>query len=520
MASAAFIIGSIYANRNNSDEKEIAEADVMPGYTQIDAVQGVSFFVNSRFVDKATAITQVSDSVSFQKNQYYSYKNGIDKYLLFNMEEIIVAVEKGTDFWISEATDKPFALQNASLLNIWFTQGSKKFDSQTEDGITTTIANAGVSINDKTYGDFCGKLVNINKDGEEWSIYVGVPGERYDKLSDASQDGIESIVNTFKFENNAVLLSQDTYAVSLDGDANKQVVASAEKEVNDENSLNLTNQSAVTDKEDDMAYSSTPYSMLELEDKGILSAFNDFTTEYEEPIVCPTQIYRGEEAQNIIRTFCEETGQYTYFNAPEGSQWEVVEYNLNYRNCKNDDYVNVQIKGLDGEILKYRGIKYIPRTYDITNKIEENEDWINHFFAYFAVPNGCYEYCLEFGEEKSVNEQEVNAAYYHIINTDFVPDDNVVINPDALQKKEPEESDSKKTTNDSDSQNEAENQSEDPDDKEETSASASENAEPKAKDSNEGLEENKMDEKDTDISKEKSAQNTNKEISVEDNRDK
>ena len=437
MASVAFIIGSIYANKNNSDEREIASTDIMPGFTQIDAVQGVSFFVNSSFIDKATAVTQVSDSVSFQKNQYYSYKNGIDKYLLFNMENLIVAAQKGTDFGIADAADKPYALQNASLLNIWFTQGSKKFDTKTEDGVTTTIANAGVSINSKTYGDFCGKLVNIYQDGEEWSLYVGVPGARYDKLSDAAHDGIDTIISTFRFGNNAALLSQDVYAVSLSGDGTKQQVETTEVVSEDDDSLNLSNQSIVPEKDEDKAYTSTPYNMLLIGDLGLLSAFNDYQVLYEEPIVRPTAVYRGNEAVDIIKDFCSTTGQYEYFDAPEGSQWEVLEYDLNFKNCSNDDYVNVKLKGLDGEALKYRGIKYTPRSYDMTYKVEEDGDWNNHYYSYYAVPNGCYEYCLEIGESKSVTEQEVNAAYYHIINESYEPAD-VTINPEATKPKEEE----------------------------------------------------------------------------------
>ncbi len=463
MASTAFIIGSIYANKNNSDEREIAEADIMPGYTQIDAVQGVTFFINSNFVDKATAVTQVSDSVSFQKNQFYSYKNGIDKYLLFNMEGLIVAAQKGTDFGIAEAADKQYALENTSLLNIWFTPGTKKFDTETENGVTTTIASAGVSINSKTYADFTGKLINMTKDGEEWSLYVGVPGTRYDKLGDASQKGIDTITNTFKFGNSAALLSQDVYAVSISGDGSKEQVETTVVASEDDDSLNLSNQNTVAEKEDDKAYTSTPYNMLFIGDLGLLSAFDDYkhTSDdgekfvYEEPIVRPTKVYRGEEAVALIQEFCNSTKQYEYFDAPEGSQWEIIEYDLNYKNCEHDDYVNVKLKGLDGEYLKYRGIKYTPRSYDMKYKIEEDGDWQNHYFSYYAVPNGCYEYCIEFGEDTSITDQEVSAAYYHITNEEYKPAD-VTINPEATTPKEEKEDNSAEEVDNKEAAEEAE----------------------------------------------------------------
>lgn len=417
MVSITLVIGSIFVGRNQATSAENLTQEKMPGYTEVTSVPGISFFINSNFVDKATAITQVSDNISFQKNQYYSYKNGEDKYLLFNMENLIVAAQKGTDFWINESNDKEYSLLNANMMNIWFTQGSKKFETVTENDITTTKVNAGVAINSTTYGDFCGKLVNIHKDGEEWSLFVGVPGERYDKLSDASQKGIDSILNTLSFNNSSDLLAQDIYAVSIDGDNSKQKVEVAE-EIFDytDDSLNLTNQKNIVDKDEEKAYTSTPYNMLHLGDNGILSTFNDSTIHYEDAIIKPINVFRGDEAKALINDFCNTTHQYEYIECPPGSAWEVLEYDLNYKNCANDNYVNIKLKGVDGEPLRYRGIKYTARTYDMVYKTEEDGDWVRHFYVYYAVPNGCSEYCLECGERKSVNGEEVNAAYYHIAN--------------------------------------------------------------------------------------------------------
>ena len=131
------------------------------------------------------------------------------------MQSLIVAVQKGTDFWIADSNDKEYSLLNTSLMNIWFTQGTKKFSSETANGVTITKACAGVSINSTTYGDFVGELANISKDGEEWSIFVGVPGERYDKLPTTSQNGIENIINSFAFSNSEGDIAQDIYAVFI-----------------------------------------------------------------------------------------------------------------------------------------------------------------------------------------------------------------------------------------------------------------------------------------------------------------
>lgn len=259
VAAVVMIVGSVFVNANQKVSAQTLTQQERPGFTEITSVPGVSFYINTPFVEKATAITQISDNIGFQKNQYYSYKNGTDKYLLFNMEKLIVAVQKGTDFWIAESNDQEYSLLNTSLMNIWFTQGTKKFSCETTNGMTITKACAGVSINSNTYGDFVGELANIHKDGEEWSIFVGVPGERFDKLSDASQKGIASIVNSFVFSNSQGDVATDIYAVSLTGDSSKQAVDTTEEIFEyDENSLNLSNQNSIVDKDEEKAYTSSP----------------------------------------------------------------------------------------------------------------------------------------------------------------------------------------------------------------------------------------------------------------------
>ena len=65
-------------------------------------------------------------------------------------------------------------------------------------------------------------------------------------------------------------------------------------------------------------------------------------------------------------------------------------------------------------------------------KTEEEGDWIRHYYAYYAVPNGCSEYCIEAGERESVNGEEVSAAYYHIWNTDSVHGEQKSVSEDSV----------------------------------------------------------------------------------------
>lgn len=401
--------------RNNKKDNEN-----LKGYTQVKEVDGSSFYINSEFIDRATAVVEISDSVNFEKNQFYSYSNGSDKYLLFNMSSLVVAAQKGTSFHINTAEDKQQALKNSDLLNIWFDKGTDNFDCKTENDVTVTKVAASVSINKTTYGDYCGELINIEKSGEEWSLFVGVPGQKYDDISKAASQGIDTIINSFSLTDETAG-SDQIYAVSISGNSDKNAVEIKEGNTgSDADSLNLNNQKEIVNKNGEMAYTSSPYNMLSIGDNGLLSIFNDQTTRYEDAIICPKEVYRGTDAEAIIKDFCETTKQYEYNPCENEYMWEVIQYDLNYVYCDNaqDGYVNITLCGVDGKSLVYKDNIISGRTYDMTYKAEKDGDWIRNLYCYYQIPIGCTQYCIMAGENKSVNDQDVTAAYYWLTETD------------------------------------------------------------------------------------------------------
>lgn len=401
--------------RNNKKDNEN-----LKGYTQVREVDGTSFYINSEFIDRATAVVEISDSVNFEKNQFYSYSNGSDKYLLFNMSSLVVAAQKGTSFHINTAEDKQQALKNSDLLNIWFDKGTDNFDCKTENDVTVTKVAASVSINKTTYGDYCGELINIEKSGEEWSLFVGVPGQKYDDISKAASQGIDTIINSFSLTDETAG-SDQIYAVSISGNSDKNAVEIKEGNTgSDADSLNLNNQKEIVNKNGEMAYTSSPYNMLSIGDNGLLSIFNDQTTRYEDAIICPKEVYRGTDAEAIIKDFCETTKQYEYSPCENGYMWEVIQYDLNYVYCDNaqDGYVNITLCGVDGKSLVYKDNIISGRTYDMTYKAEKDGDWIRNLYCYYQIPIGCTQFCIMAGENKSVNDQDVTAAYYWLTETD------------------------------------------------------------------------------------------------------
>lgn len=420
------------------------------GYERIRDIEGITFDVNQNFIDKATAVTEVSNNVEFQKNQYYLYKNGVDTFLLFNMDELVVAAQKGTSFYFNETSNIENALNDSSVVNIWCEKGTKKFECENNANKYIIPVLAGVPINVNLYGDFCGKLAVIEGNDEEWSLFVGVPGERYDKLSSNSKKGIEAIINSFTQSTESVAETSDIYAVEVNGnDPTIQKVAEEEIKVEEivtpisetkeptieeivegtqvieeipkeeqekiekQTSVSLTNQKQVEKKDTTKAYTSTVYKMLNIGDNGILSAINYDTSEIELPIISIKNVYRGDEAEKIIKDFYSSgKAVYNYFEAPEGCHWEAVKYDLNYRDCSENIYVDIRVIGFDGNKLKYRGVGYPMRTYNAIHQVIQDGNWKRGYYAFYAIPNGCTEYALMCGDY--IKDSGAFPAYYRI----------------------------------------------------------------------------------------------------------
>ncbi len=71
----------------------------------------------------------------------------------------------------------------------------------------------------------------------------------------------------------------------------------------------------------------------------------------------------------------------------------------------------MKFAGLDGENLRFMGIKYTMRTFDIDHGNTEGTTVRNKVTLY-AVSNGCKEYSLIFGGDTL---GKIRAAYYEII---------------------------------------------------------------------------------------------------------
>lgn len=504
VALLAGIVGCFFTIKNRPD---LPKED--PDSKRVTSVQGVAFTIPRSISNQATAITQIADNLSFSDSAYYSYNNGNDEYMLFNISRLVILAQKNTDFHFSEQEDKEAALDQSGIMGVWFEKSGKNFNCENSGNKTTAIVNAGVSITSEVYGDFTGKMATLEQNDEEWSIFAGVPGEKYSDLDKEIKSALDEIVDSFELSDNP-MEEPETYEIVLSGNAadEKEPVSVSEGEVSpvsvpEEESVsanrsisenqsvsadravsenqsvsenipsdvvtitemetvseNVTdtisgdnvsqntilenkteeevketisnesahdtkdkktpsprsNQKKTSDRSDEKAYSSDIYSMLKIPSNGILDAVTK-KGEIEKVVIRVNKVLSKEVAEKEIRDYCnrEECG-YNYFDAPAGCHWEAVSYDLLYREPDTRPYVNIRLRGADGDNLKYRGVRYSPKTHDIFSKTEEETTqdgiWVKGNICYYAVPNGCEEYVLECGDGKVDSEYPVTSAYY------------------------------------------------------------------------------------------------------------
>ena len=442
-------------------------------YMEVKSVPGVKFEVSKDLSEYATAVMEVSKDIDFVKNASYSYCNGDDTYMLFNMSQYIVIVCKGTNFALDQ-TSVEDALKNNSLNGIWFT---KKGGMSSNGGKWVIDVTAQVVITNQIYNDFTGKLAVVKNGDTEWSMFAGSVNANDATLADMAKytastfayySGTENASNVvYEIDTEALgdpkLVAkeeqtpeptvqptvQPTIEPSQDptedasqaqdpkettepvqtqspdetqepsGDPSEESTeAPEETQEPDEKQEDVTTLIAKRNQKtiaylDDKAYTSTVYNMLTAGQIGYASAINQNSGEYDEIFVRFTS-YNDEATTKALIAAHVNSGKayYTKMDAPLGTHWESITYDVKH-DPDNDHYLNVQMVGLDGEKLKYRGIAYGKRSYDIPDAVTKSGEWKTGYVAFFAVPNGCSDYAVALGD---ANEKFGFKAYYRINN--------------------------------------------------------------------------------------------------------
>lgn len=172
-------------------------------------------------------------------------------------------------------------------------------------------------------------------------------------------------------------------------------------EAQKEHTTIILNNQKNTVKEDGKIYYSNIYDMLPLNKFGYASV--QTSSGFENAVVKVDAVYKGQEAVRIIKDgYAKENIR--YFESQEGTSWHIAHYTVDYSSCSEKGYLNVKLRGMDGENLRFRGIKYSQRTYVIPVSEEE-------YYCFYEVPNGCKEYVLECGDG-TVERTDAISAYY------------------------------------------------------------------------------------------------------------
>ncbi len=175
------------------------------GYKEITAIPGISFVVPNS-VAQATVINQISGSMEFDSSTTYSYKDGTESYIVFNMNNIVILAQKGTSFGfdlVAEGEDKTSCLDNSSILGTWLKAQngeSLSYEEGLTDGVYKIIAGAqaGVTITTELFGDFMGDLAVVTDGTTEYALFMGAPTELYNELGGNSKNMIETVAMSLK----------------------------------------------------------------------------------------------------------------------------------------------------------------------------------------------------------------------------------------------------------------------------------------------------------------------------------
>jgi hypothetical protein len=167
------------------------------GYTTVnDAIPGCQYEIPSGMLESATAITSIAKGNDYSAGTYL-YKNGQDSYLVFNISSYIISVRSGTEFSYDGDLDQTF--RDTSLNGIWFSPADKdEFKEQKKGNTQKHVCNvvADVSITEDLFGTFAGKLVTLDTENNQYSLFIGLAKQSYEEIDKDNLRIMNNIVNS------------------------------------------------------------------------------------------------------------------------------------------------------------------------------------------------------------------------------------------------------------------------------------------------------------------------------------
>lgn len=420
----------------------VYEASDNSKYTPVTSVNGVYFEIPSAFMGQSYAITSIDTSQEY--NGVYIYKDSDKKYLLFDIEQIVIACDSTTyDFKNNPTAEN---LMSKETNDVWCTaiDGKININSDSSDGVYKTLIDteAEFSITPVQYGRFKGTLATVSYNDKEWSLFVGARLYDGNSLSKKQEEIISHMTKSFKIDKNATVFSgAETSEVeenpnddSLKTEAETQPIAENINETTDDESeiiieINDENTEEINDDaSQDTEHEANIYSKEEFEsqydvvsdeifdendedyilmlakdsyyelpliigDMGWCNCIDIYGDEVTESVMLDA-IHKDDDATDIIYS---NKSRKTYAN--DGTRFEVAEFSVSIdpKEC----YTNVRVTGEDGKRLNVRGVSYTTRTYDIDDTAVRKNNMYKTLYVYYEIPIGCDHYYLEFGSKNS-----------------------------------------------------------------------------------------------------------------------
>ena len=236
----------------------------------------------------------------------------------------------------------------------------------------------------------------------------------------ATQESTESIAEA----NTESPVEATTEAPAEAGTSESTESEIADTEIPAENTSESTTESAAeTSSKDDKTEvmpafpenkikDSTAKTPLSLKDAGTISAKASSGKGYIELGVQLYSVSTGDAVNKTIAEYAKNANRQLSAKAPVGTYWVMGTYRVDTGTLSESElpYIQINLKGTDGNDLKQAGVAYSDRTYDMGKQ----SDGLYAF--YFAVPYNCDSYMMVFGD--GTPENGYKAAYYLIQQND------------------------------------------------------------------------------------------------------
>lgn len=426
----ALVAGFFYIKSKNTSSVTAND------FKLVTEVPGCEFEIDKTKIDTSTAVTEISKQINFLDYETYSFKNGTDVFIMFNMKRYVVVAKKGTSFNFSKK-ELSESLRENNLQGIWFSPIEKEKVKKSGNKYTVKV-NAEVVITSTLYNDFVGELTTFEKNGEEWALFAGylnpedkeivdmveyvaktfTPSEEYqvvrpDFTVDVETDQVTSVAN--ETVEVPVQITEDHNVDQITEEIKETVPTEEEKEESkpaDSLSASANKREIIADET--TAYSSSIYSMLPVGSIGYMDILNEDVGKMEPAYIKITNIFSEEEAMDMVRTYSERTGKTIYdsFEIPDNCHLEALSYDIRYTS-QTQSYIDLRLVSLDGDTFRHRGMAYSNKTYDIPEEITLENDWYSGNIVFYVIPNGCNEYAVRCAG--IINNDDNRPAWYKIV---------------------------------------------------------------------------------------------------------